>query len=42
MATSIQELEQYRANPRGDYRYEISRLDAMTARAYRICGLRLK
>jgi hypothetical protein len=34
--------QKYRANPRGDYRYEISRLDAMTARAYRICGLRLK
>ena len=34
--------QKYRDNPRGDYRYEISRLDAMTARAYRMCGLRLK
>jgi len=32
-------MTKFRANPKGDYRREIRRLDAMTDRAYRHCGL---
>jgi len=32
-------MTKFRANPHGNYRREIERLDAMTTRAYRQCGL---